>query len=551
MLERLLEGWLDSASERSYQGPFCQVLSVKGFKILHSTRHCALEYGKDIIAVANDGTLCAYQLKGNPGTRLSLAEFREIQNQLVQLVTQPIIYPGMTISPHKSFLVTNGLVEEEVQRALDDLNRAWAAQGAIGHPVELISRGQLLADIQTYGTSLWPSELEDINKLLFLLVKDGKDHYPFEVASQLLQEVLLLDEGIQKDISANEVKRRTTSAALLTAASLRNFYREKNYYSIISGWCMYATHAIACAERQGKSYTKNTKAAVEIAMSSVFAALSDLCEEIRERGHLVEGNPLADAVAYRGRFTLIVALMSIYWFWGRETGFLREGQEDFLFKLLPRDFTHHFLWGEGAVPQLLIFIWYLRATEAGIRPDLMLGGLLRQIVVGNTQKSEIGLSSPYYTFEDKIRYLMKEFLQVKEDPYHDAKFQNSSYFAKPLLHLLVRTNLKVTSKSIWPSYSKMSHKHFAPEKKWMYCLFRSAKGTNVDDLPPLTKQWQDLQQEARDCKCPKVPVPLVENKYLLLLFSLIFPYRAIPSVVSKLDRYFNGSWFIREPPIED
>jgi hypothetical protein len=550
VLERLLEGWLDSASERSYQGPFCQILSAKGYKILHSTRHSALEYGKDIIAVAPDGISCAFQLKGNPGARLTLNEFREIQNQLVQLVTQPIIYPGLGISSHRSFLVTNGLVEEEVHRALDDLNRGWAAQGAIGHSVELISRGQLLADIQVYGASLWPSELDDINKLLNLLVKDGKDHYPFELASDLLKEVLVLDADVQKNISANDMKRRATSAALFTAASLRNFYRERNYYGIICGWCMYAAYAIACAERQGKSYIKNTKAAVEIAMFSIFAALSDLCEEIRERGNLVEGNPFADVVTYRGRFTLIVALMSIYWFWGKETGFLKEGQEVFLSEFLPRDFTHHFLWGEGAVPQFLIFIWYLRATEAGIRPDMMLAALLRQIVGANTQKNEIGLSSPYYTFEDRIRSLMKEFLSIKEDPYHDSKFQNSSYFAKSLLYLLVRTNFKVTSKSVWPSYSKMSHKHFNPEEKWMYCLHRSAKGTNVDDLSPLTKQWRDLQQEARQCTCPEVPVPLSENKYLLLLYSIIFPYRAIPSVVLKLDRYFNGSWFIPEPPIE-
>lgn len=198
----------------------------------------------------------------------------------------------------------------------------------------------------------------------------------------------------------------------------------------------------------------------------------------------------------------------------------------------------------------MIYIWYLRATEAGIRPDLLLGVLLRQIVFANSQKNEIGLSSPYYGFEDKIRHLMKEFLGLKEDPYHDTKFQFSSYFAKPLLHLLVRTNFKVTSKSVWPGYSKMLHKHFVPEERWMYCLYRSANGTNVDDQPPLTKEWQELQQDARECRCPEVPVSLVENKFLFLLFSMVFPYRAIPSVIQKLDRYFNGAWFIREPPIE-
>jgi len=550
VLERLLEGWLDSASERSYQGPFCQVLSAKGYKILHSTRHCALEYGKDIIAIGPDGMPCAFQLKGNPGARLSLTGFREIQSQLVQLVSQPIIYPGLRISEHRSFLVTNGLVEEEVHRALDDLNRGWAEQGAIGYPVELISRGQLLADVQEYGASLWPSELEDVNKLLNLLVKDGKEHYPFDLASEVLKDVLLLEDDVAIKVSSNEIGRRITSAALLATITLRNFYRERNYYSIICGWCMYAAHVIACIERHVKSYNKNAKAAIEIAMASIYAALSDLCDEIKERRHLVEGDPLTDAVSYRGRYTLIIALMSCYWFWGNESGFLKDGQDAFLTKFIPRDFVHHYLWGEGAVPQILVYIWYLRATEAGIRPDLLLGALLRQIIGANTQKNNNGLSSPYYGFEDEIRHLMREFLGVKEDPYQDTKFQNSSYFAKPLLYLLVRTNLKQTAKSIWPSYSKMLHKHFVPDSKWMYCLYRSVKGKNVDDQPLLTKEWRELQQEARECRCPEVPAPLADNKFLLLLFSIIFPFRAIPSVVSKLDRYFNGSWFIHEPPIE-
>jgi hypothetical protein len=51
---------LDSASERSYQGPFCQILSARGYTVLHSTRHAPIEFGKDVIAIAPDGVPCAY-----------------------------------------------------------------------------------------------------------------------------------------------------------------------------------------------------------------------------------------------------------------------------------------------------------------------------------------------------------------------------------------------------------------------------------------------------------------------------------------------------------
>ena len=76
MLERLLEGWLDNATERAYQTPFCQMLVARGHKVIHNTRHAPTEFGKDVITVDPDGRVCAFQLKGNPSTRLTLHQFR-------------------------------------------------------------------------------------------------------------------------------------------------------------------------------------------------------------------------------------------------------------------------------------------------------------------------------------------------------------------------------------------------------------------------------------------------------------------------------------------
>ena len=87
MHERLVEGWLDSANERSYQAPFCQMLVADGHRIIHTTRHAPIEFGKDIITVNPDGVTCVFQLKGNPGGRLTLTQFNEIYAQLSQLAT--------------------------------------------------------------------------------------------------------------------------------------------------------------------------------------------------------------------------------------------------------------------------------------------------------------------------------------------------------------------------------------------------------------------------------------------------------------------------------
>jgi hypothetical protein len=109
MIEKLLENWLDSTSERCYQASFVQMLAAQDYCVLHSTRHCGLEFGKDVIAIAPDGVPCAFQLKGNPGGRLGLKEFRDnIQPQLIQLMSQPIVFPGVsTAVEHRSYLVSD------------------------------------------------------------------------------------------------------------------------------------------------------------------------------------------------------------------------------------------------------------------------------------------------------------------------------------------------------------------------------------------------------------------------------------------------------------
>jgi hypothetical protein len=135
VLERLIESWLDSASERSYQAPFCQMLAGEGHLVVHSTRHAQIEFGKDVISIAPDGTPCAFQLKGNPGGRLTLGQLREIKPQLLELVTQPIVHPGVPeAARHRCYLVTNGEADERNYVGLDlariELNlAAWPPSG--------------------------------------------------------------------------------------------------------------------------------------------------------------------------------------------------------------------------------------------------------------------------------------------------------------------------------------------------------------------------------------------------------------------------------------
>src|SRR6266481_6388018 len=71
VVERLIESWLDSQTERRYQPAIIQLLVSEGWSVLHNTRHSPIELGKDVIARDPGGLLHCFQLKGNPGSRVT------------------------------------------------------------------------------------------------------------------------------------------------------------------------------------------------------------------------------------------------------------------------------------------------------------------------------------------------------------------------------------------------------------------------------------------------------------------------------------------------
>jgi hypothetical protein len=130
-----------------------------------------MELGKDIITIDQDDIPCAFQLKtGN----VTLHQWREnIAAQTSDLVTLQISHPSVDNSiHHRSYLVTNGRIDEEVSRAIEDRNQAWARQG-LSYSLETYVRGQLFEKAKRLGTDLWPSELTDIRTLLEMYLENG------------------------------------------------------------------------------------------------------------------------------------------------------------------------------------------------------------------------------------------------------------------------------------------------------------------------------------------------------------------------------------------
>jgi len=550
VLERLAENWLDSATERSFQVPFCQMLIGIGHRIVHSTRHGPIELGKDVITLDPSGDPCAFQLKSHPGRRLTLKQFNDILNQIYLLCNTAITHPDIPDKPHKSYLVTNGEIEEETQVAIRELNRSFEISGHPQKKLHVISRGNLLGWANDLGISLWPTELEDLNQLLELLVETGDGPLPIKKYHSLMCRVLRLgtsDSGFRNE---QEIRRHITSAALLTAISIKNFYLKKNHFAIISTWVTFSSYIIATCEKHGFTFDRNAKPSLDIALDATYAALTDLCRELTDRKNLVEGYVLAEPWVYKWRYTLSVALMSLYWLWSQEVGWQPRELKDCVEGFIPETLNKFFwLWGEAVIPQFLSYLWYLRESTATQYPDHLLAFLLKSVIDCNKEEGPVNLMDPYYSIEDRIRHDIAPSVREISDPIRGENFNGRSFFTEPLFRLLVRTGLKKACKDLWPDYSKIGSLRFQPGNKWEYCLYRSDSGTEIHKQHPLEKHWSELAEESRDARGEEAPLPLKERKFLLMLFVMLYPYRATPSIVGYLGRTFNKCWFI-DPAFE-
>ena len=201
MLERVIENWLDNATERSFENSFCHMLSYQGYTVLHKTRHTGLEMGKDIIAVAEDGIPCVFQLKtAVNGTIKQSYWTKELQQQVFTMIITKPVHPALkNYKYHRSYFVTNGKIEEEVSIQIDSLNRKFEDEGDENKRLYVIPKGQLLAWAKELETNLWPSELTDVRLLLELFLKDGKDVLDKSKLTQLLETCVNFDKEDQEE----------------------------------------------------------------------------------------------------------------------------------------------------------------------------------------------------------------------------------------------------------------------------------------------------------------------------------------------------------------
>lgn len=528
MLERIIENWLDKATERSFEQPFCYMLSAEGHTIVHPTRHCGMELGKDIITIAPDGTPCAFQLKSG---NISLAKWRQDVNpKLDDLVVGRINHPSVDRSiQHRSYLVTNGRIEEEVCRAIDDRNRGWKDV----HPdfgLKTVVRGEFLQKAKKLGTDLWPTELTDIKTLLEMFLEDGRGVLPKPKLASLFESTFpLSSQNIDEPLSQKRCERLIASVAILCAIATSSYVNKNNHVAEIEAWTLYIAYVFAFAERWGLC-AKVYENEFEIATQSIYNSLANLCDEIKERKYLVEGDPLSDTHVYKLHVTWLLGLMSVYALWKGSKNQAKDEVDDFIGEFCMEKRHLLDLWGEAAIPQFLALFWYMCKIDASKEPELFLHSLIASICKKNGSTGDDPLASPYYAAEDILPHIHG----FAEEPLMDS-FNGLSYSLEGLVHIYVRRNRMQAMTSLWPNVTRLMYQSFEPENLCDFYRWRNEEGKNRTESPTLTEEWEGLRALASDSDGERIPPAIKKLPILVLLFLFVYPHRMNAEILRWLD----------------
>ncbi len=524
MRERLLENWLISQNEKSFQIPFCQLLTGEGYHVIHISRHGPFESGKDVLAIDPNGVPCAFQLKGSKG-KISQREWSSYSDQINRLVETPIIHPSIDESkPRKAFFVTNGELDEEVRREITDRNRDWERRGL--PCLTTIVKGELLRRFLDLHEELWPKELVGYKALLELYLSDGTGYLDKSKLAIFLSEILESANWKNKA----EQPRILSGIALITNYSINSYIEKNNYVAIIEAWVVYISLLISCVAKYD-ILDSAWKTNFDIALGVVERAFIDIIEEIKSRKFLVEGNPIVDSMFYRGRITWLIGLISAYALWKKRID-KRWSDEDVCPFILANQ-KYLYLWGEAAVPQLLASSWYLHTCGIDHRASGLVYAIAKGVCSMNLDINGKGLADPYHGLGEVI--INQTGLS---DTIQKESFIGRSYTLETIVHLLTRWGWRGILEELWPNITKIDFVEYKTDDPWEYCQWHTETGKLTVKRPNFPQSWAILQGEAANSDLSYIPKILLENPYVLLLFLIVYPHRLTKDAIKHLDDVF-------------
>jgi hypothetical protein len=501
------------------------MLIGEGYRVVHLSRHGPFEEGKDILAIAPDGTPCAFQLKGSDGGKITQKEWAKYNDQIIRLVEIPIRHPSIDESKNRRvYFVTNGELDEEVRVQITNRNSDWKRRQC--PELQTILKGELLTGFSNIHSDLWPVQLNSEKELLELYLAEGTGYLNKAKYAGFIESLLLSDDAPTKI----EGQRILASAALFAAYALSPFTLVENHIAIIEGWTIFLACLVAYIEKNqlDERYWRNT---AQIAEEGIEIALSDLCEELKSRKDFVAGNALVDAPFYRGRLTWLLGYVSSYLLLlkQRKSGIVLD---EWFSNFILANQSSLFLWGEAAVPQFLAIYWALKALGVSHMSNRLLYAMFKGILEKSI--SIEGIPDPYHNLGEIV-------LSVSglSDKFREEYFAGRSYSLNSLIQLLSKQGYRGVLAENWKQITHLHFVEFEPENTWQYCIWQCENGTFHETMPKAPQSWQELVDQSKVATHDKIPAYYQNNPAMLIIFLVVYPHRLRPDVVKTLDNSFD------------
>lgn len=541
VVERLIESWLDSQTERRYQPAFIQLLVSEGWSVLHNTRHSPIEFGKDVIARDPNGVLHCFQLKGNPRGRVTKTEAQKLLSQFIELLELPPSRHFRTSAneKHVAVFVTNGEIDEEARLVFENAGERVAKDTCPAQRIELWTRGVLTSRFLKTAGRIWPTSVEGTRHVLDLMARDGR-----EIPDpQFISKVFASTAPAPSKKTGSPAKSSNLAALLLLAEVVKApWYAAENHYGLYVVTVLASVQALRFADS-----AKRLSAVAQYA-NLCLEHSADLIKEAQTR-HFdpdlawAQRNMFAEAEIMVERRRLVGDCAATLVLSGSADAHY---DRDYVGNLIEASFLRPNLWGLAAVPAHIVRYWAACRVRAGAHIDRELGEHLRLILEASLERlpNAKALASPYFGFADCWAY-SKQLRFFADTRIFAESFKGRISFARAILFMLAKRNYKQTCKRVWPLFSRVVHEEpFVPSAAFFDSLL--SRDGEMRTYTFHRKEWTDLVGEAIDDSEGAFLERFHALTWLFAAYVAIVPYRGWTGVLMWLDSKLNTTWYSRD-----
>jgi hypothetical protein len=517
--ERLIENWLTSASERSLEMPFVQVLMLRGHTVISGPAHHPYEHGKDLLSVDSEGHLCAFQLKGGTG-RFGLREFEKHEVQLHALATTTASHPNLSTPrvPDRVYLVTNQELSPAARSRVGRLSEGLREHSYPG--VEVVERHELLGWFVSAHGSFFPQEAHDVACLLQVFLESGVGPLPHRRYVGVISNVM----PSQSRARRTECARAITAATLLASYMLRPWQEKKNHAVVAEGWILLCSQILRLAAAQNLRST-HWEPSYSLAMEAARDALECLlCEASASQDFLGAG--LGEPLLYGTKVLMIGGYLSAFALSSRLITTGRPEDSDKLIStvaaIIRRELPYLKVLGESAAPHYFAVSYLLSKAGDFKVSTQMIMNWARLLSRANAPGSSTALPDPYHGPEQLLMALVSA--DARENVSRE-QWDGSSYSLHLAVSWMTRRHLRQSLGFLWPDITKISHHDFLPSDAPGFLSPEDPSGVLDTWLYPTPTSWRTLHQQADAFEPGFLSGLLVDRPDFMLLYPLVQPHR--------------------------